>query len=213
MTATLRSIQVALPHTFDDPAWQDAPWESAFAKQAVRGAVEVGETNLAGDRQGDRLHHGGPDKAVLAYAAAHYPEWERELAVTFPYGGFGENLTIAGLDEDTVCLGDRYGIAACVLEVCQPRIPCWKISHRWGRKDLTKRVEQTGRTGWYLRVIATGTIEAGQPVRLLARPHPEWTITRATRVMRRRTRDREAAAELASLPPLAAAWRTILGLA
>lgn len=120
---------------------------------------------------------GGPEKAVLAYAADHYPLWRSELEpLELPYGTFGENFTIAGLTEETVCIGDIYIIGGAIVQISQPRQPCWKLARRWQVKDLVIRVPANGRTGWYFRVLKEGYIEQGVPVILLDRPYPQWPI-------------------------------------
>jgi MOSC domain-containing protein YiiM len=205
----LLSIQVSLPRRIDAAAAPDPAgnaWTTGFFKTPVAGHVWLGRTNLAGDGQGDTKNHGGPDKAVLAYAAAHYPAWRAELGQPeLPHGAFAENFTIAGLDEETVYIGDMYEIGEALVQVSQPRQPCWKISARWRLPDLTARVEASGRTGWYLRVLREGNVAAGDTVALLERPHPDWSVARATRTMRRRD-DLASAAALAALPELAASW-------
>ncbi|MFK8115168.1 MAG: MOSC domain-containing protein, partial [Rubripirellula sp.] len=117
------------------------------------------------------------------------------------------NLTLTNVDESTVCIGDRYAIGGCEIEVSQPRQPCWKISRRWSVKTLTKEVTQTGRTGWYLRVLAEGVIETGQTLELLDRPNPDWSVSRANDVMFGRESDRMAVFELMQLKELAESWR------
>jgi MOSC domain-containing protein YiiM len=209
----LLSIQVSLPREID-PAVAPDPggkaWTTGFFKEPVEGPVWLRHTNLVGDGQGDRKNHGGRDKAVLCYAASHYPLWRAELpAPDLPHGAFAENFTIGGLDEDRVCIGDTYAIGGARVQVSQPRQPCWKIAARWRRPDLTALVERSGRTGWYLRVLEEGYVEADQPVELLARPFPEWTVARATAVMRDRA-DRAGAAALAACPLVSAAWRSTL---
>ncbi len=211
--ARLLSIQVSLPRHIDpavapDPAGNG--WTTGFFKQLVEGPVWLGAINLVGDGQGDRKNHGGPDKAVLAYAGGHYAAWRTELeAPELPHGAFGENFTIEGLDEGSVCIGDTFAIGGARVEVSQPRQPCWKIAARWRRPDLTALVERSGRTGWYLRVLEEGSVAAGDAVELLSRPYPEWSVTRATSVIRA-AHDLDGAAALLSLPPLAAAWRVAL---
>jgi len=183
-------------------------WTTAFFKYPVQGPLWLGTTNLAGDGQADLENHGGPDKAVLAYAAAHYPLWRAELGVDLPHGGFGENFTVDGQDESTVCLADVYEVGGALVEVSQPRMPCWKIGRRWGMKRLTALVERTGRAGWYLRVLREGEVRAGDEMRLVQRPLPEWSVARASRAYSARPRDWEAMAELAGLPRLAESLRS-----
>jgi MOSC domain-containing protein YiiM len=212
--ATLLSIQVGLPRRYGSPEASDPlerPWRSAIFKTPIRGPVAVTALGVFGDGQAERKVHGGEDKALLAYAASHYPRWHKELGRTdMGFGGFGENLTIEGLDETTVCIGDVYSIGTVRLQVSQPRQPCWKLARRWRMKDLPDRVTSNGRSGWYLRVLTEGTIDSGQSVLLEERPCPEWTVARASQVMHFARDDRQAMAALASLPPLAASWRETL---
>ena len=207
---TIASIQVGQPREMTDPGWPDlrtGPWVSAIIKEPVSGPVWLATTNLAGDKQGNPAVHGGPDKAALAYGAGHYPLWLAELGRELPHGAFGENLTIAGLDEESVCIGDTFEAGEAIVQVSQPRAPCWKLARRWGIKQLTALVADNGRTGWYLRVVREGHLEAGRPYRLIERPHPEWTVMRATRVMQNRRREMSSANELARLPELADSWQ------
>jgi MOSC domain-containing protein YiiM len=212
--ARLVSIQVGLPTVHGqagavDPL--DQPWRTGFFKLPVAEPVCLGRTNLAGDGQANRRVHGGEDKAVLAYAASHYPLWRTELRLPdLPYGAFAENFTIAGQDETSVCLGDVYAIGSARVEVSQPRQPCANITHRWRVPGLTERVASTGRHGWYLRVLTEGEVVAGEPVELLERPAPEWTVARATRAMASRGKDRAEAAALLAVPALSDAWRKTL---
>jgi MOSC domain-containing protein YiiM len=223
--ARVLSLQVGLPRAYgrDDAADpMDRPWTTGYFKAPVDGPVWVGRTNLAGDGQADLVHHGGPDKAVLAYGAAHYAAWREELAPYLvgrdapglPFGGFGENLTVAPWTEADVCIGDVHALGEALLEVAQPRGPCWKIARRWRVRDLPARVQRTGRTGWYYRVLREGYVEAGQRLRRLDRPHPEWTVARANVVRYERkadtAEDREITLALAACPALAASLRDTL---
>jgi MOSC domain-containing protein YiiM len=207
---TLVSIQVGLPYSYGaegaaDP--HDLLWTTAFYKAPVKGPVFAGATNLRGDRQGDPEHHGGVDKAVLAYSADHYPKWREELRMPhMPHGGFAENLTIRGLSEESVCIGDLFRIGAATFEVSQPRQPCWKIARRWRMHELTGYVLVRGRTGWYLRVLEEGFIEAGEAVQLIERRNPGWTIARANKVIYQQKDDPALILELAEVPRLSAAW-------
>lgn len=178
---------------------------SAIVKEPVPGEVAVAREGLAGDEQADRESHGGPDKAVLAYGAARYPAWGEGFGLLAGPGGFGENLTIAGLDEETACIGDTVQAGTALLQVTQPRLPCWKLAARWSRPDLVGLVEETGWSGWYLRVLEPGVVAAGSPVTLVARPHPAWTVREAFRVGR--LRGDPSLGELTALPELSAAWR------
>ncbi len=210
------SIQVGLPRQLgnaNSATRADGPWFSGIGKVPVVSSVWVGPTNLTGDGQADLENHGGPDKAVLVYHAGHYSRWRAELQrPDLPYGGFGENLTVTGFSEENVCIGDIYGLGPVRLQVSQPRSPCWKLARRWQVADLVARVQATGRTGWYSRVLTEGSIEPGLPITLLERPYPQWTVALASRIMARRTHDRDAAAALAACGLLSRSWRETLAM-
>ncbi len=178
----LVSIQVGLPQTrgaSDATHPMHAQWTSAFIKEPVEGRVFLSQSGLAGDGQADREVHGGPERAVLAYAAAHYPLWRAELAMPdLPHGAFGENFTVAGLDETTVCIADTLAIGGAIVQMSIPRGPCWKISRCWQREDLLQRVVENGRTGWYLRVLQEGEVWAGANFRWVERPCVGFSIAR-----------------------------------
>ena len=209
----LASIQVGLPAVHGEPGADnplDQPWRTGFYKSPVAGPVWLGRTNLVGDGQASKLH-GGPDKAVLAYAASHYPGWRQELDMPdLAYGAFAENFTITFLDESSVCLGDVYAVGGARVEVSQPRQPCVNIDHRWRRAGLARQVEASGRHGWYLRVLTEGEVVGGDPVVLESRPSPDWTVARAFSAMQRRSKDPVEAASLRQVPALSEAWRHTL---
>lgn len=206
---TICSVQVGVPTQYGTAGAaneMDRAWVTSFAKQPVIGPCWLGRENLAGNRQADTQNHGGPDKAALCYAASHYPDWRSELnRPDFPHGGFGENLTVAGLSEQTVCIGDTYAIGAARVQVSQPRGPCWKIARRWRIEDLTARVLASGRTGWYVRVLTEGDVAAGMSVMLFDRPYSAWTVARVNAIIHHRGHPDTAA--LAACPLLAAGLR------
>lgn len=185
----------------------DRPWRSGIYKEPVVGPVWLGKTNLTGDGQADLKHHGGPDKAVLVYPAAHYNAWQRELGrPDLTYGGLGENFTVENQDETTVCIGDTYRVGEALVQVSQPRQPCWKPARRWRVKDLAFRMQVEGRTGWYFRVLKEGHVQEGDHLVLEERPFPQWTIARANEIMHRGRGEKDASAALAACPLLSASW-------
>lgn len=211
--AQLRSIQVGTPETYgtedaEDP--MDRPWETAFYKEPVDGEVYLGRRNLEGDQQADLRHHGGPEKAVCVYPSEHYPYWAEELGLNLGPAAFGENFTIKGQTEREACIGDIYEVGEATLQITQPRSPCWKLARRWHVKELATMFEVTGYTGWYLRVLETGHVARGQPVQLVDRPNPEWTVSRATKVRYRMPDDRSLAGELATVDELGDSWTETL---
>ncbi len=210
----ISSIQIGQIQSGGDPdsrAAENRFWTSAFDKRPVPSRVTIGPLGIEGDEVADKVHHGGPDKAILCYAGRHYASWrDAHPDLDFGPGGFGENLTIDEADESEVCIGDRFDTDHCRLEVSQPRQPCWKISRRWATKTLTKEVAQSGRTGWYVRVLQGGVLAVGETMRLSDRPHPNWTIARANDLLFGRDRDPAAIEELKGLAVLANAWKADL---
>jgi MOSC domain-containing protein YiiM len=208
---TLISLQVGRPQALGVPGSRepmDKPWVSGFFKDPVTTPVTLSSFNLDGDEQADLENHGGRDKAICCYAAEHYPSWHTALELPdLPYGAFGENFTLEGLNEDTICLGDQYTIGTATVEVSQPRQPCWKLGRRWRIKELPAVVIESGRTGWYLRVLQPGTVAAGQELTLIARPLPEWSIARANEIFYRGKHDADASEALGSVELLAESWR------
>lgn len=213
--ARVLSIQVGLPRhmgSADAAESDDSAWFSGIFKDAVQGPLALGPRNLAGDAQADLKNHGTVDQAVLLYAAAHYPVWRKTLGLPeMAHGAFGENFTVAGLDEAQVCIGDIYAIGGALVQVSQPRAPCWKLARRNRVADLHLQVQRTGWGGWYVRVLQPGEVGAGLPLTLVERTFPQWTITRVNDVLYRREPNPTVRAELATCPYLAATWRTRFG--
>jgi len=154
--------------------------QSAFAKQPVDGLVRIDVEGIAGDAQADRVHHGGPHMAVHLYPLAHHAFWEAELGghdLLAEPGAFGTNLSVGGITEADVLLGDRFRLGTALLEVSQPRLPCWKIEHRFGRKGMVGKIIRTARCGWYFRVIGPGTAQAGDTLDLVETGRTAWTVS------------------------------------
>lgn len=151
---------------------------SGIVKRPVEGLVAVAALNLAGDRQADLSVHGGVDKAVYAYPAEHYAAWAEELGRDDLEPGvfFGENLTIEGLREDDVSIGDTLRTGTVLLEVSQPRVPCYKLAIRIGDPAFAKPFLASGRTGYYLRVLREGTVAAGDAVTLETRAERSMSV-------------------------------------
>jgi len=213
-SARVISVQVGVPREMgreDAPEVFDRPWTSGIFKKPVSGPAFVNATGIAGDAQADLTVHGGPDKAICVYSADNYPRW---TGILWPepgaFGAFGENLSVAGVVEEDVCIGDVWAAGDLRLQVSQPRQPCWKLARKWRIQDLTDQVIQTGRTGWYFRVLHGGDIAAGTTLSLVERPAPEWTIIAANHVMHGRPRNAAAAGVLAAVPQLSASWRATL---
>jgi MOSC domain-containing protein YiiM len=193
--------------------WWDKPWETGFYKERVSAPVWLGYEGFRGDEQSDRRFHGGAEKAVCTYPAGHYAYWRNHLSMPdLPHGAFGENLTIQGLSEKELHIGDCFAIGEAEVQVSQPRQPCWKLARRWQIKDLALQVEQTGFTGCYFRVIRHGFVTPGDKLILLDRPFPEWSIERCNEIMHHLKSNHQAARELASCPLLSSSWKDALWL-
>jgi len=213
----LLSIQTSMPKILGEgssPNPMFGRWSTGIFKQPVSGPVHVARLNLEGDGQADLTVHGGPDKAVYAYPAQYYPLWRAELDLPdMTYGGFGENFTIDGATEKDVCIGDVHRIGTAVLEVSQPRMPCWKLARKWNMTRLPALFVQTGRSGWYYRVREEGTVAAGEHVELVTRTFPQWTIWRTCELTYQSGREpdmRVEAKELLNCPELAEQWKAAL---
>ena len=179
---------------------------SGIVKRSVAGPVRVEPLGLVGDAQADLSVHGGPEKAVYGYAAAHYAAWREdypEHADRFQPGGFGENLTLDGLDESLICVGDVHAIGGVRLQVCQPRQPCFKLGLRFADNRLLKAMIRSGRSGWYYRVLQTGVIQAGDRVTLDSRPRDAFAFERLVAIINHRSATVEEWARLAEMPEVA----------
>jgi MOSC domain-containing protein YiiM len=183
------------------------PVESGIAKAPVPPdrELELGLANLAGDRQADLTVHGGPDKAVYAYPSEHYAAWRGE-AIDLGIGGVGENLALAGATEHDVLVGDVWRWGGALVQVSQPRAPCYKLSLHTGRRDVGPRLIDSGRCGWYLRVLEPAAVPARGPVVLHDRTPGSPSVADAFAAMF--SLDRDVMDRVLAAPALADQWRT-----
>jgi MOSC domain-containing protein YiiM len=206
LTATIEAVLTGRAVDYTRPGSR-----SAIAKRPVDGRLAIGPEGLEGDEQGDRRVHGGPDKAIHHYPRDHYATWREEVGahpLLQTPGAFGENISTRGITEADLCLGDRLRLGTALVEVSQGRQPCWKLSDRFGVADMARRVQDSGRSGWYYRVLEPGTVQAGDTLALLARPHPQWPLPRLAELLYRRSLDlMELQAALAL--PLVPSWRKL----
>jgi len=150
---------------------------TAIWKSPVEGRVAVRGVNLAGDAQADRSVHGGPDNAVYAYAIEETREWEGEVGRVLGPGAFGENLTVEGIDVSGALIGECWRVGTTLLEVAQPRVPCFKLGLRMGDPSFVKRFAQASRPGAYLRIVEEGELGAGDAVEVDAASLPGHGVT------------------------------------
>jgi MOSC domain-containing protein YiiM len=183
---------------------------SAFVKRSVQESVNVTPLGLKGDAQADLSVHGGPEKAVYAYSLANYVAWRREypqhVDLLIP-GGFGENLSIDGLQEIDLFAGDVHRIGSSLLQVCQPRQPCFKLALRFDDKLMPKALIRTGRAGWYYRVLEPGVIAPGDSVHLDDRPNPDFPFTRLIELISHGKASYAELERLKDMKGLASAWQ------
>ena len=195
------SVNVGRPREFE---YGGRPAQSAIWKLPAVGRIAARGVNLAGDDQADRKAHGGPDKAIYAYAIEDTRWWERELGRSLAYGQFGENLTTEGIEVNDALVGERWEIGTTVLEVSEPRIPCWRLEVRMQDKAFASRFGEALRPGSYLRIIVEGDIGAEDRIRIVERPDHDVTIRDVFRIY---LRDRNEVERLLAVPQLSERWR------
>lgn len=192
-------------------------YKSAIHKQPVEGWVLVTPEGICTDEQADRKVHGGKDKALHHYPFEHYDDWKNKLtgitdnlSILDKPGAFGENISSLGLTEDNVCFCDCFSIGdELVVQVSQTRQPCWKLNQHFDAPEMSLYLQQTGKTGWYYRVLQDGYISTQSTVTLLERPYPQWTLKCVNQVMFADKVDKallEAFLEL----PLTPSWRATI---
>lgn len=185
----------------------EIPVITAIFKSPVDGRVAIRRHNLSGDRQADLTVHGGPNKAVYLYSAEHYSYWAGELpGMELPFGMFGENLTAVGMTEEIVRIGDRFRVSSAVLEVTQPRMPCYKLGIRFGRADMVKRFWQSGRSGIYFSVVEEGDVASGDPIEQVGIGPENITIADVVRLFKGEENDAEKLSR-ALRAPLRGGWK------
>lgn len=204
MTATVGtvlSVNVGRVREFE---YDGRPAISAIWKTPVNGRLSARGVNLEGDEQADRAAHGGPDKAIYAYASEDIRWWEQEIGRRLEFGAFGENLTTEGIEVNEALVGERWEIGTTVLEVSEPRIPCWRLAVRMDDKLFPRRFTEALRPGSYLRIVVEGDIGAGDQIRIISRPDHDVTIRDVFRIY---TRDRHEVERLLAISQLSEAWK------
>jgi len=207
MKGTIDSLQVGKPETY---MHEGRPWTTAISKRKVEGPLRLLTLSFEGDGQADLEHHGGRDKAVCVYCREHYPYWEQELGVQLTSAAFGENVTLTGLLEDTVRIGDIFRMGTAVVQVSQPRQPCYKLGYKYGRSDMPLLVQNNGYTGYYFRVLEEGLVCPGDTLELLEQSPYGITVAYANRIMHHEKDNVEGMQQLLDVPELSESWRITL---
>jgi MOSC domain-containing protein YiiM len=203
VSTTWRILRVQAGILQDVP-FEGGMWTTAIHKDALNGSVIVESRGIVGDE-----HTGSgpdPERAICCCPADHYTHWRAALGLELPLGIFGENLTLANATEETACIGDTLRCGSALLQVSQPRMPCYKQARRIDRPDFVKQIMESGRLGFLLRVLTPGTFQADGALTLVDRPHPDVSVADVVRAFRSRE-DRTAAQRLAGVALLAPEWR------
>src|SRR5437588_6720503 len=199
--AKVLSVNVGAVREFE---YGGSPARSAIWKSPAVGRIAARGVNLAGDDQADRQAHGGPDKAIYAYAAEDTRWWEHQIGRPLVYAEFGENLTTEGIEVNDALVGERWQVGTLLLEVSEPRVPCWRLAVRMNDKMFPRRFAEALRPGPYLRIVVEGDVGAGDDVRVVERPDHDLTIRDVFRIY---TRDRDEADRLLAVPRMSESWR------
>jgi MOSC domain-containing protein YiiM len=198
------SLNVGRPREVE---WRGKPVLTSIFKVPVEGRRHVTRLNVDGDQQSDLSVHGGVDKAVYAYPSEHYPYWRERLARELPWGAFGENLTVAGLLEADVRIGDRFRIGSAELFATQPRTPCFKLGIRHDRPEIVKEFLQSRRSGFYLAVAVEGDLGTGDAIEHLSRDDGALTVAEMNELYGTRSDDVALLRRALAMPALAAVWK------
>jgi MOSC domain-containing protein YiiM len=180
---------------------------TGMCKKPVSGPRVLTKQGFEGDGVGDRKHHGGIDKAVCVYSLDHYAYWEEVLGIGMPESAFGENFSVTGLQEGDIHIGDIFRAGSALVQVSQPRQPCSTLAARYGRSDFVKVVSDSGRTGFYFKVIEEGKVKAGDRLDLVEKDGRLVTISYANHIWYHDRKNREGIGTVLSVPALSEAWR------
>jgi MOSC domain-containing protein YiiM len=195
------SVNVGSPREFE---YNGRPARSAIWKSPVAGRVAARGVNLDGDDQADRRAHGGPDKAVYAYAVEDLRWWTQEIGRQPQSGELGENLTTEGIAVNGALVGERWAAGSTVLEVSEPRVPCWRLGVRMNDKLFPRRFTEALRPGAYLRILVEGEVGAGDEIQVIERPGHGLTVRDILRIY---AFDRQEAGRLLAIPGMSESWR------
>ncbi|HEQ3528744.1 MOSC domain-containing protein [Bacillus thuringiensis serovar kyushuensis] len=176
-------------------------------KKQVKEPVYLSFVKFNGDGQADLVHHGGVDKAVCVYTGDHYPYWEKELNQDLVYGAFGENITVSGMREEDVCIGDMFELGEAIVQVTQPRQPCFKLAKKYNIPKLPLYFQETGYTGFYFRVLKEGWVSSVDTLKSLQSDPKGVSIAFANRIMHKEKQNIEGVKRILEVNALSSSWR------
>lgn len=205
MNITIVSINIGKPTTM---RFKKSELFTGIFKNPTKEPLHLSRLNFDGDAQADLVHHGGKDKAVCVYSYEHYPYWERNLNRPLVQGAFGENLTVTGMLENDVCIGDIYQLDETIVQVSQPRQPCHKLAKKYDTVDLPIRIQNTGYTGFYFRVLKEGKVSQTNGIILLERHPKEISVAFANQIMHHEKDNADGIFRLLEVEELSQNWRT-----
>jgi MOSC domain-containing protein YiiM len=201
MPARVLSVSVGRPREFE---YRGRPARSAIWKAPVAGRVAARGVNLEGDDQADRQAHGGPDKAVYAYAVEDARWWSAQIGRPLVTAELGENLTTEGVEVNGALVGERWAIGSAVFEISEPRVPCWRLGVRMNDPGFVRVFTEALRPGAYMRIVREGDVGAGDPIEIVSRPGHGLTVRDVFRIY---TRDRGESGRLLDVPQISEAWK------
>lgn len=204
MSYSIVSINIGKPK---DVPYQRKEIFTGIFKQAVEEPLFLSNVNFTGDGQGDLVNHGGIDKAVCVYPYEHYPYWEKQLGRSLSFGAFGENVTSLGMTEDQVCIGDIFQMGQAIVQISQPRKPCFKLSLKYGVPELPLYVQQTGYSGFYFRVLQEGMVGKTDELKRIQKHPLGITVTFVNQVIYQENPGQEAIQSVMDVEELSESWR------
>jgi MOSC domain-containing protein YiiM len=204
----LLSVNVGRPRIV---LWKGKQVSTGIFKSPVEGPVEIHDLNLRGDRQADLSVHGGRYKAVYGYPSEHYAYWRKELSrADLSWGAFGENLTTEDLLETDLHIGDKLRVGSALLQVTQPRSPCYKLTIRFDRDDMVKRFAESNSSGFYFAVLEEGALQAGDEITIVERDPAAVSVADINHLYYRQSQDPDLFARAVALEALPQSWRDYL---
>lgn len=204
---SLRTLSIGMPRALQTANGEE--FSSAICKQTAKEAF-LSVDGFQGDGIADTKHHGGPDRAVCIYPGEHYSYWKKEFSCMLPTSTFGENLTVDGMLEKDICIGDMFTVGDAVIQVTQGRVPCSTISKRTGLPGLMKGMINTGFTGYLCRVVKEGIVRSNSPITLLQQDPNHVSILYANEVYFQRPKDLEGLKRILEVDALAKEWQNML---